>query len=311
MANHDVSSDVDIIANVKTSTDKDNNNKNKNTYTNLYKDTDDTVSTDIDRTGEKTYLVTETMYRESNMTCGNFYVKNATDIALDLNGYLAADLPFEKEKTTLPQVLVVHTHTTESYMDSDLGYYYESYEPSNDNDEYNVVRVGDEICESLKQHGVTALHCRKHHNEPSYLGAYDCCAESINDYLAQYPSLKIVLDIHRDSIMTDDGERIKPTFEYAGQKAAQIMIMCGNDNNGYFDFPNWQQNMSLAVKLQSIAETNYPGMTRPLSFGNFMYNMNLAPGSLLIEVGTDANTLDEAVLSGRLLGDVLAQVLSN
>lgn len=306
MTNLTAASDIDVIASSKPSSDTD-----VDTDTNFDSDTgtDSETVSDINRTGEKTYLVTETMYRESNMTCGNFYVKNATDISLDLNGYLAADLPFEKEDTSLPQVLIVHTHATESYMDSDLGYYYESYDPSNDDDERNVVRVGDEICASLKEHGITALHCRKHHNEPSYLGAYDCCAESINEYLAQYPSLKIVLDIHRDSIMTDDGERIKPTFEYGGEKAAQIMIMCGNDNNGYYDFPNWQQNMSLAVKLQSIAETNYPGMTRPLSFGNFMYNMNLAPGSLLIEIGTDANTLDEAVLSGKLLGSVVAQVL--
>ena len=87
------------------------------------------------------------------------------------------------------------------------------------------------------------------------------------------------------------------------------MIMCGNDNYGYYNFPDWEQNMSLAVKLQSVAETKYPGMTRPLYFGNFMYNMNLAPGSLLIEIGTDANTLEEAVNSGEMLGDVVATVL--
>ena len=89
------------------------------------------------------------------------------------------------------------------------------------------------------------------------------------------------------------------------------MIMCGNDNYGYYDFPNWQENLSLAVKLQSAAETDYPGMTRPLHFGNFMYNMNLAPGSLLIEIGTDANTLEEAVRSGEYLGKVVAKVLKH
>lgn len=262
-----------------------------------------------DHIGEETYLVTESLFRESNASYDNFYVKNSTDKTLDLRGYLSSALPFEYEETTAPQVLIVHTHSTEAYMDSDLGYYYESFSPGNVDDSKNIVRVGDAITESIEEEGIAVIHCKKHHDEPSYLGAYDSSAESINEYLAEYPSIKIVLDIHRDSITTDENEKIKPTFTCGGKKAAQIMIMCGNDNNGYYDFPDWEQNMSLAVKLQSVAETDYPGMTRPLYFGDFMYNMNLAPGSLLIEMGTDANTLDEAVYSGEMLGKVIAKVL--
>ncbi len=258
---------------------------------------------------ENTYLVTETTYRESNMKYNNFYVKNSTDLSLDLRGFLNAELPFEYEQTSQPQVLIVHTHSTEAYMDSDLGYYYESYDPSSTDDNKNIIRVGEAIVESLKNNGITAIHCTTHHDEPSYLGAYDNSAESIKEYLAQYPSIKIVLDIHRDSITTDENEKIKPTFVYNNKKAAQIMIMCGNDNYGYYDFPDWRQNMSLAVKLQATAESYYPEMTRPLYFGNFMYNMNLAPGSLLIEIGTDANTLDEAIYSAELLGNVIAHTL--
>lgn len=267
--------------------------------------------TDTDRSFEQTYLVTESLYRESNMSYDNFYVKNATDLSLDLAGFLNADLPFEYEETSEPQVLIVHTHATESYMDEDLGFYYESFYPRDSDDNFNVIRVGDEITRKLQQSGVGVVHCTEHHDEPSYLGAYDNSARSILEYLNEYPSIKIVLDIHRDSITTDDNEKIKPTFVYNGKKAAQIMIMCGNDNYGYYNFPDWEQNMSLAVKLQSTAETKYPGMTRPLYFGNFMYNMNLAPGSLLIEIGTDANTLEEAVRSGEMLGDVIATVLKN
>ena len=266
---------------------------------------------DTDHTGENTYLVTESLYRESNMSLNNFYVKNATDLSLDLRGFLSADLPYSYEKTDEPQVLIVHTHATESYMDSDLGYYYESFYPRSTDDSRNVVRVGEAICESLKKEGVESIHCKEHHDDPSYLGAYDNSAESINRCLEEYPSIKIVLDIHRDSITTDENEKIKPTFTYGGEKAAQIMIMCGNDNYGYYDFPDWEENMSLAVKLQSTAETKYPGMTRPLYFGNFMYNMNLDPDSLLIEVGTDANTLSEAVRSGEMLGSVIADVLKS
>ncbi len=284
------------------------------TYTFIDSDEDTELAdlshdSDEDHTGEDTYLVTESLFRESNMSYGGFYVKNATDLSLDLRGFLNAKLPFSYEETKEPQVLIVHTHATESYMDSDLGYYYESFYPRSTDDKRNIVRVGDAICESLEKEGVACVHCTEHHDDPSYLGAYDNSADSISEYMEKYPSIKIILDIHRDSITTEENEKIKPTFTYGGEKAAQIMIMCGNDNYGYYDFPDWEQNMSLAVKLQSTAENDYPGMTRPLYFGNFMYNMNMAPGSLLIEIGTDANTLPEAVRSGKMLGTVIAKVL--
>ncbi len=297
----------------KSSSDKSSSDKSSDSDTpgSDLSNTDTDTDTDTDHTFETTYLVTESLYRESNMSCGNFYVKNATDLTPDLRGYLTADLPFQYEETAEPQVLIVHTHATESYMDSDLGYYYESFYPRSDDDRENVVSVGEAITESLKAEGVTAAHSLKHHDDPSYLGAYDSSAETINNYLERYPSIKIILDIHRDSITTDENEKIKPTFVFGGEKAAQIMIMCGNDNYGYYDFDCWEQNMSLAVKLQSKAEELYPGMTRPLYFGNFMYNMNLAPGSLLIEIGTDANTHEEAVRTGSYLGKVVAAVLKS
>ena len=266
---------------------------------------------DTDHSTENTYLVTECLYRESNMTYDNFFIKNSTDLSIDIGTYLNAELPFSYEETAEPQVLIVHTHATESYMDEDLGFYYESFYPRDTDDNYNVIRVGNAITDKLQQSGIGVAPCTVHHDEPQYLGAYDNSAQSIVEYMKKYPSIKIILDIHRDSITTDENEKFKPTFVFNGKKAAQIMIMCGNDNYGYYNFPNWEQNMSLAVKLQSEAETRYPGMTRPLYFGNFMYNMNLAPGSLLIEVGTDANTLEEAVYSGELLGDVVAAVLKN
>ena len=284
---------------------KDTSSKSKQT-------TDSTVTKRTDNSepkGEQTFLVTESLFRESNVSYDNFYVKNSTELTLDIGKYLNAPLPFEYEDTSEPQVLIVHTHATESYMDDDLGYYYESFYPRDTDDNYNVVRVGKAICDSLKSNGIGAVQCCTHHDDPQYYGAYDNSAQSILDYMEKYPSIKIILDIHRDSITTDDNEKIKPTFTYNGKKAAQIMIMCGNDNYGYYSFPNWEQNLSLALKLHSTAETSYPGMTRPLYFGNFMYNMNLAPGSLLIEIGTDANTLEEAVYSGEMLGNVIADTL--
>lgn len=268
-------------------------------------------TTDADHTLEQSFLVTESLYRESNMSYDNFFVKNSTDLSIDIKTYLSAKLPYTLENTTEPQVLIVHTHATESYMEEDLGYYYESFYPRDTDDSYNVISVGNAIEKKLQQSGIGVAHCTEHHDDPQYYGAYDNCADSINEYLKKYPTIKLVLDIHRDSITTDEGEKYKPTFVYNGKKAAQIMIMCGNENYGYYDFPNWEDNLRLGLKLQNTAENKYPGMTRPLYFGNFMYNMNLGTTSLLIEVGSDANTLTEAQYTGELLGDVIATVLKS
>ena len=95
------------------------------------------------------------------------------------------DERFEYEETSEPQVLIVHTHATESYMDEDLGFYYESFYPRDSDDNFNVIRVGDEITRKLQQSGVGVVHCTEHHDEPQYLGAYDNSANSIIYYM--YP----------------------------------------------------------------------------------------------------------------------------
>ena len=121
----------------------------------------------------------------------------------------------------------------------------------------------------------------------------------------------MIIDFHRDSLGYggEDG-KIKPTFEVGGKKAAQIMIMSGYDPTGDYDFAHWEENLRLALRIDQKAEELYPGMTRPIYFGDFAYNMNINSGSLLIEVGTEVNTLEEACRTGELLGNVLAQVLN-
>ena len=120
---------------------------------------------DTDHTLENTYLVTESLFRESNLSCNNFFVKNSTDLSPDIAGYLNKALPFKYEETAQPQVLIVHTHATESYMEEDAGYYYESFYPRDTNDNYNIVRVGKEITDTLTANGIGTVHCCKHHDD--------------------------------------------------------------------------------------------------------------------------------------------------
>lgn len=260
-----------------------------------------------DNSGKEKYPVIESNYSSAD---GSISVKNTTDYYIDTQEVLSQPLGFKLEDTSKPQVLIVHTHTTESYLQEDLGYYYEDYSGRNTDDSENVTMVGQAIVNKLNSRGIGAVQSKTHHDEPTYNGSYDRSEQTICEYLEKYPTIKVIIDIHRDSIGYggEDG-KIKPTFVANGKKAAQIMIMSGYDPTGAYGFSHWEENLRFAMRLQQTAESLYPGMTRPLYFGDFAYNMFINNGSLLIEVGTEVNTIDEAVYTGELLGDVLADVL--
>lgn len=291
---------------------KNNNNENGvQTVTKPqsgHEKTDKSEQSDISQYGGDAFPVIENQYG----TPGEITIKNTTDYNIDVDSELSAPLGFEVENTNKPQALIVHTHATESYLQEDNGVYYSDYPGHSANDNENLTSAGTALADSLTKNGITALHSVTHHDEPSYNGSYDRSAATIYDYLEKYPSIKVIIDFHRDALGYggEDG-KIKPTFKVNGKKAAQIMIMSGYDPNNDYDFGHWEENLSFALKIQQKAEQLYPGMTRPLYFGDFAYNMNINSGSLLIEVGTDVNTLDEAKLTGELLGNVLAEVLKD
>ncbi len=261
---------------------------------------------------ETHYPVLETTYENGEFGFNNFFVKNTTGYEFDIGRYLNRSLGFEFDNSDKVQVLIVHTHTTESYLTYDAGYYHESFYSRSENPEKNMVRVGEALREGLEAHGIGVVHATEIHDSPQYDGAYYRSYDTIQKYLKMYPDIKVVLDLHRDSIgYGSEGGKVKPTFTVDGKKAAQIMIMAGYDPDGYYEFPFWKDNLTFALKIQDTAENMYPGMTRPLYFGDFAYNMNVNNGSLLIEVGTDANTLQEAVRTGELLSNVLAKVLQS
>ncbi len=270
---------------------------------------DDYYNTYSDHGDEEKYDITEKQYTGYGTEYDNFYVQNKTDYPLDIGKLLQEPLGFETKNNGDIEVLIMHTHTCESYLDADEGYFYESFYPRCTDNTFNITQVGDAIENSLKEQGIGVIHDRTVHDYPSYNGSYERSRQTIDSYIEKYPSIKVVLDIHRDALGSETN-KIKPTFVYDGKKAAQIMIMSGYDD-GTMDFPGWNENLRFALRLQSQTETMYPGMTRPLDFGYFTYNMNVNSGSLLVEFGTDANTLDEAVYSGKLFGYSLAKVLQS
>ncbi len=237
-------------------------------------------------------------------------VNNKTDESVDIKGVLNTKPPLGTVTKDEPYILIYHTHTTEGYELLDLGWYSNQYVSRTTDESKNMVRVGDELTKTLEDAGYKVIHDRNIYDK-AYNGAYDRSRVTVEKYLKQYPSIRITLDVHRDAIQYDNGTKCKPTALINGRKAAQVMIITGCEGDGVTNFPDWKQNLSFALHLQNTAQESYEGLMRPVFFCNRKYNMNVTPCSLLLEFGTDANTLQEAVYSAQLVGNSLVKMLDS
>lgn len=208
-----------------------------------------------------------------------------------------------------PQVMIVHTHTTESYEPYQRSYYDVDYPFRTRDPDYNMTRVGEVLANRLAEHGISVLHDGMIHDYPAYTGAYDRSEATIRAALEEYPSIKVIIDLHRDAISSADGSRTAPIAVVNGRNAAQFMIITGCDDGRFGNMPEYLENLRLACLIQNSAENLYPGLARPILFDYRNYNQHISTGSLLIEVGSHANSLDEAMYSGELLGDCMADAL--
>lgn len=239
---------------------------------------------------------------------GNSFVKNVTDYdnqtVLDAE---AADPAFSLDADGKVEVLIMHTHTTECYMPYTGSSYDTTWSTRTTDNEKNMAAVGSVIAARLEQAGIGVIHDTTQHDYPSYNGSYERSAETVQNYLSQYPDIKVVLDIHRDAIISGDTVTA-PVIETDEGTAAQVMIISGCDD-GTMDYPQWQKNLAFAIDLQQQMESDHPGFTRPILFDYRKYNQNLTTGSLLIEVGGHGNTLAQALLAGDWIGSSLASLL--
>ena len=231
-------------------------------------------------------------------------LRNCTDITNDyLLNQCERDTAQVITDLSKPTVLIMHTHTTEGY-ESQKSEFYNEYDSSRSTDlTKTVVAVGEKIAQKLEEAGVGVIHLTEMFDYPEYSGAYDRSCEKIIKILEENPSIQIVIDVHRDAIESE-GVRYAPVTEIDGKTAAQVMIICGCMN-----VPQYRYNLRLASRLQGIMETNYPGLTRPILFDERNYNQELTKGSILLEMGSHANSLDEALYSGELVGECLKQLV--
>lgn len=238
-------------------------------------------------------------------------VRNCTSVSLETLAAESTVRPdFLDEKTSEPLVLIMHTHTTESYEPFARDYYDSSFSSRTTDNTKNIVAVGDKITAELEAAGIGVIHDITVHDYPQYNGAYERSRVTVEEILKKYPSIKIVLDIHRDALITSDGMWLAPVAEINGKNAAQIMIISGCDD-GTMNMPNYMKNFNFACTLQSQIENDFPGLARPILFDYRSYNQNLTTGSLLIEIGGHGNSLDEALYTGELVGKSLASLLKN
>lgn len=222
------------------------------------------------------------------------------DVAAMLETPLVWDLT---EKA--PTVLIIHSHTCESYENT------EGYTPSDPyrtmDERYNMVSIGKHLADKLRQKGISVLHDTTIHDYPSYNDAYPQSRKTVQKYLEEYPTIQLVLDIHRDAYEDKSGNQVRNTVTIDGRSASRLMLVAGT--NAYDQgHSNWQENLSMAVKLQTVLQRLYPGLCRNLTVRSSAFNQDLSPGSLLIEVGTAGDTRQDALYAAELLADGIAEL---
>lgn len=227
-----------------------------------------------------------------------------TDYRPDLQALLLEPLSFDLAGEA-PQVLILHTHTTESYTPGPGEHYEQTSAYRTLDDRYNMLAVGDRVAQCLEQAGIGVIHDRQLHDYPSYNGAYSHAQEAIQSILEENPGIRLILDLHRDAADTAYGQMVTQA-SVAGADAAQLMLVVGTGSGGLGN-SHWEENCALALKLQVVLERENPGICRDLVLSYSRYNQHLSPGALLVEVGAAGNTLDEAlVAAGALAQGIIA-----
>ncbi len=235
-------------------------------------------------------ITNETSYKVDALSVFNTTPKSLENVTIDQN----------------PLVLIVHTHGTECYSNTDANMYEKDMPTRSTDINENVVSVGKEIKDVLQSFGISAIHSEVMCDKDSFITAYSTSKKLVEKYLKEYPSIKFVIDVHRDSITKEDGEKIAPTLDASGNEYAQLMFVVGTDASGT-KHKNWKNNLSLALNLQSTLEEDFPGICRPVNLRSASFNQQMSDGHLILEVGSCASTLSQAKNSARAFASVLAK----
>ncbi len=232
---------------------------------------------------------------------------NSTDgIELSLGEYLSREVHLSLSSEG-PQILIMHTHGTEAYTMADGDNYVESDSARTTDENYNMIRVGEEMKAVFESMGLSVVHDTSLYDYPRYTGSYSRSLEGIEAYLEQYPTISVVLDVHRDALIGNDGTAYKVTDTIGGETVAQVMLVVGS-NDGGLDHPNWEENLTLAAHIQARMMSIHASFPRPVNLRSQRFNQHMTTASLLVEVGTSGNTLREALAGARYFAQAAGSV---
>ena len=240
---------------------------------------------------------------------GGVFLYNRTSQAVDMEALAQAEIALGGGEMG-PQILIVHTHATESYTKAGQDNYQESDPYRTTDDAHNVVRVGDEMAAAFAQAGLNVLHDRTLHDYPNYNGAYTRSRETVERYLAAYPSISVVLDVHRDAIMGENDAIYKVVTDKAvAEDCAQVMLVVGTQEGGG-SHPNWRQNLAFAMALERRMNQDMPTHAPPKTQRKDPDKPQRYGGNHQVGGGPPRNTLEEADNAARAIAESAAPVIS-
>ncbi|MGM9537837.1 MAG: stage II sporulation protein P [Candidatus Onthomonas sp.] len=232
---------------------------------------------------------------------------STSGLEVELGDYLERQIKLTLSKEG-PQILIMHTHGTEAYTMADGDDYTPSDTARTTDENYNMIRVGEEMKAVFEEMGLSVIHDTSLYDYPSYTGSYARSLAGIQSYLEQYPTISVVLDVHRDALIGADGTAYKVTDTMEdGETVAQVMLVVGS-NDGGLEHPHWEDNLTLAAHIQAAMLALHPGFPRPVNLRSQRFNQHMTYGSLLVEVGTSGNTLQEALAGARKFAQAAGKV---
>ncbi len=239
----------------------------------------------------------------------NIRIKNSTKKTFDISTLLT-----EKIDIDIPDkgavILIVHTHTCESYTPTLKNNYSPSDPNRTENEEYNIVRVGKEMKKDFEAMGVSVIHDTTMHDYPSYSGCYKRSLNTIEQEVKKNPSIRFVLDIHRDALVLNDGQKLRLHTKINEETVAQPMLVVGTGESGLLH-ERWLENFKVALRIQNKFNILYPGFARDIDLTQHRYNQHVTMGSLIIEVGANGNTLEEAINSSKYITKAITEVIND
>ena len=242
------------------------------------------------------------------ITSGNVSVYNHTGYTVDIDALLEA-APVLSARGDGPKVLIYHSHATEAYTMDGTEIYQESDRYRTVDTEYNMVRIGKEMAAVFEAAGIGVVHDTTLYDYPIYNDAYSRSMEGVSALLRQYPSVVLVLDVHRDALEASDGTIYK-VVAGSVDNCAQVMMVMGNDAGGA-SHPNWRVNLALALSIQDALTQKWSTLARPTVLQAARFNQHLSTGSILVEVGAHGNTLQEAITAARLYARTVAEMIAS